>query len=478
MARNEDPGYWSLPGLKFSDKDEPMTHNMKLRSLLLQTSFCQAGKSASRRDRFEANLRAIFKCVSSFYDYSCFGDEFWDAFARGLCHYWDGYVVEEVVHLYAEARRRYLRDHSHDREISQISDEVANIVNEIDIFLRRISHPKHTQPSASLRQTMMVALKKIDLPSYMWPPMESSSSGDFSFSIKGLAARTDTNLPRGGMGQYHPDGSSLASDTRLWKTSEQFREPNDNGSLCLASRISAPPVSGSITVEHEFYNSANQPRESPQDTLKRRPSFCMDRGPAKRQAIDENTITTPTILNQQKRIPLPNKPPSPANLSSHTAEYTNFADIATPNGTSEDLIPQVNLGTHVPKEPIKQPKTLPVSKIESQLAEIGEVLGKRFDGIEAHVAAVREQISKNAALHADAARTRSLSQEPPPHYVDEYLSSRDHNLLVKNVNGEIRRIKRYLLYGLRDHEHDQTSDAWKKMEGIWAALDEAEHNAN
>ena len=60
---------------------------------------------------------------------------------------------------------------------------------------------------------------------------------------------------------------------------------------------------------------------------------------------------------------------------------------------------------------------------------------------------------------------------------EEYSRGRDHEKLLKSIGNEIYRLKKDLLHGLNDYQHDRTSDAWKKMESVWIGLDYAEQMA-
>ena len=507
------PGYWRLPGIEIPDSEEPMACKPNIRSLLLQPRFCKDGKNASHRDRFEANLRAIFGSLLYFYDCKDLGEDFWTGFAHRLCPYWDGHNLKEVVLLYAKARERYFEKHSRFEPSGHMSSGVKKILQLIDGYISRCIIAAPTQPSIDLHRTFKEKLRKWDHSPHMTHARKPSDSRDTNLSIKGLAARSDSSPSKHYTDQNRPEGPPRGPAISTREVSLRHEDPGSNRSPSLASRISVPSKPGSfsmISPDKEVHSpSTTSTRESPHNALKRAASFSVDSGSSKRRAGDADSSTSPTVKQRVQTEIKPKDALGPVNPPRHLPDHIKVVNTTMSDDKPEspkagveqsplkhrDTVKQSETtrqpetatqsgmvtqpGTVKMLEPVKQPETERVDKIEAQLKSIGELLNKRFSGIEAQVVAIQNQVSQNAVLSVDAAQTSPSPQRlPPPHYLDEYLKCRDHNVLLEGVSDEIHKIKRYLLYGLRDHEHNQTSDAWKIMEGVWAALDDAERRAS
>lgn len=578
---------WYIPGIEFPDGEDPMADNT-IRSLLLQPQFCRNKGDASRRDRLTSNLRAIFGSLTFLYDYISLGDIFWAAFARRLSLYWDGNTLELIVRLYARARKRYLGKHPYD----EIHDPASVIlIAEIDAYLHRASVAVPTQPAGDLRRAFDRKLENWNSLRYMWPYKRTSMSRDVHLSIKGLAARNEVQAPKQYADQYRPDGPS-PSPIRSARGVPERTEDWDNKSPSLASRISYPPKSGTISVapsDNGTYSPSSSTRESPRNTLKRGGSFSTDLGPSKRRVGDPDSSTSP-FINQQLQAEMSPRGPEAASPPRHSLGHIKMANTAILNYKPESPKAQENHKPFERAETVEKPNTVKqlervtqsntmkqpdtveprrvdtvkqqvtvnqqgmvkqqdtmkrlepakqqgmmkqqdtvkhsdtvkqqeavkhqeslkqqeaqenqealkhsdtmkhpeqakqseaelmrIEKVEAQLKAIGEILDKRFSGIEAQVVAVQEKISENAVLHVDRTQTGPPPEKlPSTHYVEEYLRDRNHQVLLKGVSDEIHRIKGYLLHGLRDHEKNQTSAVWRVMEGVWSALDEAEERA-
>ncbi|RYP30209.1 hypothetical protein DL767_006356 [Monosporascus sp. MG133] len=464
-------GDWNVPGLKFPNDAEPMTHHKDIRSLLLNTWFCRAGKEAPRHDRFEANLRVIINAYLSFYAYSGLGEEFWSALASCLCHFWRGPVVEKVVRVYIDARRRYLREVS--PGVCKTSD---GIVGALDACINRASKPPHSKSTPGLRQSFEAKLRKWDRNSWMWPPQHQSGPGDNQLSIKGLAARAEASPPKGNVEPNHADAPPRSSRTSILSISERSRGRDDNEGPSLASRIADPAEPESLVTvasNHESDSDHDSTAESPRNPRKRAASFFFDVGPSKRRLGDRDSAAK-SLQKGPERMEGERQDTSPG----------GEAVVSTSIPREEQAVPEARIEDEVakPVETTQQLDAERINSIETQLKAIGELLDRRFVGIEAQVKALHERVAQNAAPLTNTLQLTALPQQQPisptrKPYLDEYLRTRNYNTLVKGVVAEIHSLKRDLLYGLKDHEHDKTSDAWEKMESLWLALDNGEQGA-
>ncbi|RYP05425.1 hypothetical protein DL765_009841 [Monosporascus sp. GIB2] len=464
-------GDWNIPGLKFANDAEPMTHHKDMRALLLNPWFCRAGKEAPRHDRFKANLRAIISAYLTFYVYSGLGEEFWSALASRLCHFWHGPGVERVVRVYTEARRRYLR------EVSPDVHKTSNgIVGALDACLNRASKPPHSKSIPGLRQSFEAKLREWDRNDWMWPPRHQSGHGDNQLSIKGLAARAEGSPSKGNMDQNRPDASPCGPRMSIREITERTRGKDDNEGPSLASRITGPAQPESLVTvapNHESDSDDDATAESPRRPRKRAASFLLDVGPSKRRPGDTDSAAK-SPQNGPERIEGERQDTSPGSkavVSTSTAREQQAA-----------LEAQVDDEVAKPPETTLQLDAERIDSIETQLKAIGELLDRRFVGIEAQVKALHDHVGQNAAPLTDTSQSTPLPQQQRVSptckpYLDEYLRTGNHNTLVKGVVAEIHSLKRDLLHGLKDHEHDKTSDAWKKMESLWLALEIGEQGA-
>ncbi|RYP56995.1 hypothetical protein DL770_010787 [Monosporascus sp. CRB-9-2] len=473
MKEERIRGDWNVPGLKFANDAEPMTHDKDIRSLLLNTWFCRAGKEAPRHDRFEANLRVIINAYLSFYVYSGLGGEFWSALASCLCHFWRGPVVEKVVRVYIDARRRYLR------EVSSGVDKTSNgIVAALDACINRASKPPHSKSIPGLRQLFEAKLKEWDRSSWMWPPQHQSGPGDNQLSIKGLAARAEASSPEGNVDQNSPDAPPGGPRTSTRGISERSRGGDDNEGPSLASRITGPARPESLVTVATNYESDNDndfTTESPRNPRKRAASFFFDVRPSKRRPGHTDSAAKS-----------PQKGPERMEGERQDTSPGDKAVVSASTASEQQAAPEARIEDEVakPADTTQQLDAERIDSIETQLKAIGELLDRRFVGIEAQVKALHEQVAQNAAPLTDTSQSTLLPQQQQQQvsptrkpYLDEYLRTRNHNTLVRGVVAEIHSLKRDLLYGLKDHEHDKTSDAWEKMESLWLALDNGEQGA-
>ncbi|RYP62998.1 hypothetical protein DL771_009483 [Monosporascus sp. 5C6A] len=465
-------GDWNVPGLKFANDAEPMTRHKDIRALLLNPSFCRAGKKAPRHDRFEANLRVIINAYLSFYVYSGLGEEFWSALASCLCHYWRerGPVVEKAVRVYINARRSYLR------EVSPGVHETSNgIVGALDACIDRASKPPHPKDTPGLRQSFKAKLREWDRRSWMWPPHHQSGPGDNQLSIKGLAARAEASPPKGNVDQSRPDTPSRGPRMSIQGISELSRGRDDNEDPSLASRIIGPAQPESLVTvasNHESDSEDDSTAESPRNPRKRAASFSFDVRPSKRRPGDTDS-TARSLQKGPERMDGERRDTSPGDR----------AMVSTSTARKQQTAPEARIEEVAkPAETTQQLDAERIDSIETQLKAIGELLDRRFVGIEAQVKALHEHVAQSAAPTTDISQSTPLPQQQqasPPRkpYLDEYLRTRNHNTLVQGVVAEIHNLKRDLLYGLKDHEHDKTSGAWEKMESLWLALDNGEQGA-
>ncbi|RYO89815.1 hypothetical protein DL766_005131 [Monosporascus sp. MC13-8B] len=464
-------GDWNIPGLKFANDAEPMTHRKDMRALLLNPWFCRAGKEAPRHNRFEANLRVIINAYLTFYVYSGLGEEFWSALASRLCHFWHGPGVERVVRVYTDARRRYLR------EVSPDVHKTSNgIVGALDACLNRTSKPPHSKSIPGLRQSFEAKLREWDRNDWMWPPRHQSGHGDNQLSINGLAARAEGSPPKGNVDQSHPDAPPRGPRMSIRGISERSRGRDDNEGPSLASCITGPAQHGSlatVTPNHESDSDDDSTAESPLNPRKRAASFLCDVGPSKRRHGDTDSDAKS-----------PRKGPERVEGERQDTSPGGKTVVSTSTAREQQAAPEAQVEDEVakPAETTRQLDAERIDSIETQLKAIGELLDRRFVGIEAQVKALHERVAKNAAPLTDTSQPTPLPQQQQVSptrepYLDEYLRTRNHNTLVKGVVAGIHSLKRDLLYGLKDHEHDKTSDAWEKMESLWLALDNGEQGA-
>ncbi|RYP79295.1 hypothetical protein DL769_003044 [Monosporascus sp. CRB-8-3] len=464
-------GDWNVPGLKFANDAEPMTHHKDIRSLLLNTWFCRAGKKAPRPDRFEANLRVIINAYLSFYDYSGLGEEFWSALATCLCHFWRGPAVEKVVRVYIDARRRYLR------EVSAGVYKTSNgIVGALDACLNRTTKPPHPKSTPGLRQSFEAKLGEWDRNSWMWPPHHESGPGNNQLSIKGPAARAEASPPKGNIDQNRPHAPPRGPMMYIRGISGRSLGRDDNEATSLASRITGPAQPDSLVTaasNHESDSDDGSTTESPRNPRKRAASFIFDVGPSKRRPCDTHSTAKS-----------PQKEPEQMEGERQDTSPGDKAVVSTSTAREQQAAPEARVEDEIakPAESMQQLDAKRIDSIETQLKAIGELLDQRFVGIEAQVKALHEQVAQNATPLTHASQSTPLAQQQQVSptrkpYLDEYLRTRNHNILVKGVVAEIHNLKRDLLYGLKDHEHDKTSDAWEKMESLWLALDHGEQEA-
>ncbi|RYO88318.1 hypothetical protein DL764_008748 [Monosporascus ibericus] len=468
MEEERIRGDWNVPGLKFANDAEPMTTHLDIRSLLLHPWFCRAGKGAPRRDRFEANLRVIINAYMSFYLYSGLGEEFWSALASRLCHFWSGFVVEKVFRIYIDARKRHLR------EVPPGVHKTSNhIVDALDACINRASKPPHSKGFPGLRQSFEAKLREWDRSSWMWPPHLQSGPGDNPLSIKGLTARAEASPPKGNAGRNRPDAPPHGQRTSIRSIPERSRGGDDNEGPSLASRITAPESLVPVAPTDGSDSDDDSAAEPPRNPRKRPASFSFDVGPLKRRPGDTDSAVKSRQTGSE-RMEGGRQETSPGHKAVVSAS-TAGEQQAAPTVRVEDEVAK-------PAETTQQLDAERIDSIETQLRAIGELLDRRFVDIETQVKALHEQVAQNAAPLTDDSRPTPLPQQQQVSptrkpYLDEYLRTRNHNTLVKGVVAEIHSLKRDLLYGLKDYEHDMTGDAWEKMESLWLALDNGEQGA-
>ncbi|RYP50619.1 hypothetical protein DL768_003901 [Monosporascus sp. mg162] len=466
-------GDWNIPGLKFANDAEPMTHHKDIRALLLHPWFCRAGRDAPRHDRFKANLRVIINAYLSFYVYSGLGEEFWSALASRLCNFWGGHTVEKVVRVYIEARKRYLR------EVSPGAYKTSNgIVGALDACINRASKPPHSKGVPGLRQSLDAKLREWDRSSWMWPPHQKSGLGDNKLSIKGLAARAEDSPPKGDVDQNRPDAPHRGQRTSIRSISERSRGGDENDDPPLASRITGPAQPESrvtVATHYESDSDDDSTAEPPRNSRKRAASFFFDVRPSKRRPG-----------NTDSAAEAPQKGPEPMEGERQNTPPGDKVVVSASTAREQQAAPEARIEDEVakPAETTQQLDAERIDSIETQLKAIGELLDQRFVGVEAQVKALHEQVARNAAPLTDTSRLTPFPQQQQQQvsparkpYLDEYLRTGNHNTLVRGVVSEIHSLKRDLLYGLKDHEHDKTSDAWEKMESLWLALDNGEQGA-
>ncbi len=446
-----------------------MDHN-DIRALLLHPHFCRAGKLASHRDRYEANLRAIFRALIFFSPYTTL-DQFWPRFARRLCPFWSGQLLETTVLLFVDGRQRYLEGHSHARDHRSARPQARDeVVKAIDSYLHR---PPRSQSSRDLGPSFEKALQNWDPERWMWPSQSTDIRGS-QLSVKESDARNDFPSSRGEADQYRPQ--------RSWGPSISIREiPGRSGDAnsnksSLASRAPVLPESGSVTAmtavaaDDDAKSHISHPREPPHNTLKRTAPSPADLGPSKRR-VGNTDLNTPPTPEEPEQTEVRQR-----DTSSECLAETN---VPTPKEDTEVLNSQEENEPLNPEEAMAHPEVDQANKHGITLEVLEELLNKGFVGIEAQFRAFQEQISRNTTLHTDTEQTVPSPQQIPPakQYLDEYLRDGNHDVLIKGVGNEIRKLKADLFHGFKDLEHDQTSETWKRMESVWLALDEAEKMA-
>ena len=512
MVVHEDPDSWRIPGLMFPDDREPMSNNTSIRSMLLHARFCAQGKEAPRRLKYESNLRAIFKACIFFYPYASLGDYYWDRVSRCLCHYFAAYLVKEVFHVFLRARKCYLEEEARagDGYIAA-GRGTSEVIRAIDACIRRSAWRSARQPrlpASELKDAFHKALETCEPDRWVWHShTPTSDAGEGSISIKGRAERSDFQSQSLGRreDQSHPFGSPQGPRAPAEKLEEQDERHMEIGpGPSLASRISFPSRSVSITATESTHESDTPEDEVDEDNedegerlynrllenhatnmssnpLKRAAPFFVDPGPSKRRVSGPDPAMT-NSPQEQEDLGQNDVSPYATGDSNFTTPNEEPGDLGEPE-QSEDLGVNIEGAALNPEQATTVESTGQelekghITKMADQLKAIESLMSQKFDGIEAHVKAIQDSISQSSAPPAIQEPPKIAAPSRAP-YLEEYFRSRNHENLVKSIGNEIYKLKKDLLHGLDDHQHDRTSDAWKKMEKVWIGLDYAEQVAS
>ena len=504
MVVHEDPDTWRIPGLKFPDGKEPMSNDTSIRSMLLHAQYCAQGKDAPRRLKYESNLRVIFRAYNFFRPYASLDDYFWILVTRRLCTYFIPRFVKEVFATFIRARKCYLDEEKH-TGYAYIGPgrNTSEVIRAIDACMKRNTRP--SRPSSSeLKDDFHVALETWEPDRWVWHPRTpTSDAGEGNISIKGRAERTDfqSQSLRCGADQPHPFGSTQgprALDEKMEEGDERHMVIDAGPSL--ASRISFPrrPVSTTPTasthepdISEDEVDSDDEERLSNRllrnvaadvslNPLKRAAPFSVDPGPSKRRVSGPDPVTTHTPQEQEglgrpdvspyatgdSSFATPNEEPDDPRESEKSEAPA--VDVNETGPISEQAITVESTGQELEKEHIV--------KMADQLKAIESLVSQKFGDIEAGVKAIQDKMSRSSAPPATQEPPK-IAAPPRAPYVEEYSRGRDHEKLLKSIGNEIYRLKKDLLHGLNDYQHDRTSDAWKKMESVWIGLDYAEQMA-